>query len=85
MFGDKNKNDHDRDRRNERDRDEVKELANHMSRDLYVGTDGFVRTSAPDTISSNMANENANSRGSSGGCGQSSDNVKDSDSGDRSK
>lgn len=87
MFGNRNRKDDDRDDRSRRDRedrerrerDDVQELSNQMGRDLHIGSDGFVRTSARDTISSNMADEKGASRGSSGGCGQSPDNVSDND------
>jgi len=58
--------------------DDVQKLAERLGRDLYVGKDGFVRTSASETISSNIADEKATSQGSSGGCGQSAENAPDS-------
>lgn len=61
--------------------DKAKELAEKLGldleRDVYIGTDGFVRTSASDTISANQATEDDMSRGSSGGCSQSPDAVPD--------
>lgn len=59
------------------DRDDVQSLADHMGHDLHVGTDGFVRSDAADTISSNQSSEGDMSRGASGGCGQDADNVRD--------
>lgn len=66
------------------DRDDVGGLAGHLGRDLYVGTDGFVRDNASDTIASNQGYESDMSRGASGGCGQDADSVSSSSSsGDR--
>lgn len=43
---------------------------------LYIDTDGFVRTNAKDTISSNIAFEQGN-RGSGGACNQDPDKLSD--------
>jgi hypothetical protein len=55
--------------------DEAQELANHMGRDLHVGSDGVLRVDPKEAVSSERHGHSDQSQGTSGGCGQHEDNL----------
>lgn len=59
--------------------DEVQDQANYSGHNLYVGTDGFLRSDPQETVSSNMGSEGDYSRGASGNCTQDPNNVPTDD------
>lgn len=60
-------------------RDDAQDLANHLGRDLHVGSDGLVRSDRSEAISSERSGHGDATQGKSGGCGQHEGNISSSE------